>query len=263
MFILIWVGLHVEGLLLLTGLTLSNTEIQKIIAFENTFDRLLDLIQAEGGLAGEYIVSDCLALIFNLLEYNVSNQSYFRETSCMQRLVALLPTATGPGQGERERKGESGWTEERERHTLHLLKVIRSLIVPSNPNTAANQTVFGNCGLVAALLPWTVHTGSSRVASESLFTLGDLIRGHAENQRMFSLSRHDHVSNKPGQPAAAVTDLSLALSERPFPIPSLLALCMICFDRRQPLSHRLAAAYVFEASLSLSLSCMCVCVRVH
>lgn len=65
-----------EGLLLLTSLTENNAEIQKIVAFENAFERLIEIIVEEDGLNGGIIVQDCMQLIINLLRYNVSNQVY-------------------------------------------------------------------------------------------------------------------------------------------------------------------------------------------
>lgn len=50
----------VEGLLLLISLTQSNAEIQKIVAFENAFDRLLGIILNEGATDGGIVVQDCL-----------------------------------------------------------------------------------------------------------------------------------------------------------------------------------------------------------
>ena len=59
---------------MLISLTENNADIQKIVAFENAFERLLEIIAEEGGLNGGIIVQDCLHLILNLLRYNVSNQ---------------------------------------------------------------------------------------------------------------------------------------------------------------------------------------------
>ena len=59
---------------MLISLTESNADIQKIVAFENAFERLLEIITEEDGLNGGIIVQDCLHLILNLLRYNVSNQ---------------------------------------------------------------------------------------------------------------------------------------------------------------------------------------------
>jgi hypothetical protein len=67
-----------EALLLLIALSEQNAEIQKIVAFENAFDRLLFVVNEEGGPSnGGIVVQDCLQLIMNLLKYNVSNQVRF------------------------------------------------------------------------------------------------------------------------------------------------------------------------------------------
>ena len=63
-----------EGLLLLISLTKSNAEIQKIVAFENAFERVLNIVEEEGSTDGDIIVQDCFQLIHNLLRYNISNQ---------------------------------------------------------------------------------------------------------------------------------------------------------------------------------------------
>lgn len=63
-----------DGLLLLIHLTQDNADIQKIIAFENTFERLIVIIQDLGSTDGGAIVEDCLQLMHNMLRYSVSNQ---------------------------------------------------------------------------------------------------------------------------------------------------------------------------------------------
>jgi len=68
-----------QALLLLIALTKSNSSIQKIIAFENGFDKILQIIQEEGYSDGGPIVEDCLQLFLNLLRSNTSNQTFFRE----------------------------------------------------------------------------------------------------------------------------------------------------------------------------------------
>ena len=66
-----------SGLLLLLALTKSNAEIQKIVAFENAFEKLLGIIIEEGASDGDIIVQDCIELIHNLLQFNVSNQVFY------------------------------------------------------------------------------------------------------------------------------------------------------------------------------------------
>lgn len=66
----------IEGLLLLISLTKANADIQKIVAFENAFERLLMVVKEEGLSDGGIIVSDCLTLMLNLLRGNASNQVF-------------------------------------------------------------------------------------------------------------------------------------------------------------------------------------------
>lgn len=81
----------VDGLLMLIQLTENDADIQKIIAFENTFERLLHIVSEEGATAGDIIVQDCLQLMQNLLRHNISNQVHFgsfRDLS--DRLMAMI-----------------------------------------------------------------------------------------------------------------------------------------------------------------------------
>lgn len=65
--------------MLLTQLTKSNTNLQKIVAFENAHDHLFDIIREEGYADGGVVVEDCLILMLNLLRNNPSNQTFFKE----------------------------------------------------------------------------------------------------------------------------------------------------------------------------------------
>lgn len=68
-----------QTLLLLIQLTKGNANIQKIVAFENAFDRLFEVIKEEGYADGGIVVEDCLLFMLNLLRNNASNQNFFME----------------------------------------------------------------------------------------------------------------------------------------------------------------------------------------
>jgi hypothetical protein len=63
-----------EALLLLPALIAGNADLQKIVAFSGAFEKLLDIVQREGGVEGGIIVQDTLVAIGSLLRFNVSNQ---------------------------------------------------------------------------------------------------------------------------------------------------------------------------------------------
>ena len=58
-----------DAMLLLIQLTKGNANLQKIVAFENAFDKLVDIVQVEGYSDGGIVVEDCLRLMLNLLRY--------------------------------------------------------------------------------------------------------------------------------------------------------------------------------------------------
>lgn len=78
-----------QVLLLLIQLTKGNANIQKIVAFENAFDRIFDVISQEGGAEGGIVVEDCLLLMMNLLRGNSSNQNFFKEGEKIYLLKSL------------------------------------------------------------------------------------------------------------------------------------------------------------------------------
>ncbi|PWN24291.1 hypothetical protein BCV69DRAFT_280185 [Microstroma glucosiphilum] len=103
-----------EALLILPHLVDSNADIQKLIAFEGAFEKLLDVVAQEGRIEGGVVVQDALEALEALLRYNVSNQNYFRETLSIPLLAPLLfyppplpPNAPAHIAGQREQQLES------------------------------------------------------------------------------------------------------------------------------------------------------------
>jgi hypothetical protein len=140
-----------EGLLLLTGLTPSSPELQKLVAFENAFDKIMNLIIAEGSLSqGGIVVQDCLSLLANLLRLNVSNQSFFRETGCVPRLSKLISEVVV----EQDSEGDvADWARiQRDKNIWGLLAVIRLFLVKGGLGTQANQLSLWQSGVFLQVL---------------------------------------------------------------------------------------------------------------
>jgi hypothetical protein len=75
-----------DDILLLKNLTRTNANIQKIIAFESGFDRIMEIIDSEGSaLDGGIVVEDCFNLLLNLLQTNYSNQNFFKEANYIKQ----------------------------------------------------------------------------------------------------------------------------------------------------------------------------------
>jgi hypothetical protein len=122
------------------------------VAFENAFEILFSLIEAEGTLThGTEVVEDCLSLLAHLLRFNVSNQSFFRETGCVKKLTKLLSDC--------EQEMESGdepapaWAlVHRDKNVWGLLAIIQLFLVRGGVGTPANQTAFWQHGVTEQVL---------------------------------------------------------------------------------------------------------------
>ncbi|KAJ2776754.1 Vesicle-mediated ER to Golgi transport protein [Coemansia javaensis] len=248
-----------EGIQLLIAMTESNADIQKIVAFENAFDHLLAIVDEEGGVRGNIVVQDCLQLLHNLLNYNVSNQNFFREASGIQRLPNLL--ITDPSQTAAGRSGAAAaaygadndddddieWTAQHARNMLVVLDIIRMLIQPGNTNTASNQTAMQQCGLIPPLLQLALaQEAPSSVRSQALYAIGDIIRSHAANQNLFQRILITATAEDDDDAAAAAA--------KAIPEPAIVIVIRLSVGKRPagvPVNEyyivRAAAAYLVQA----------------
>jgi intracellular protein transport protein USO1 len=140
-----------EGLSLLTYLTPNSSELQKLVAFENAFDRIFTIIKLEGSLSsGDRVVEDCLILLSNLLRMNASNQSFFRETGYVPKLTLLLKDALVVTDSE---EGVAEWARlQRNRNIYAFLAVLRLFLVWGGVGTQANQASFWQHGVLTQVL---------------------------------------------------------------------------------------------------------------
>ncbi|GAB1212445.1 hypothetical protein ATERTT37_001584 [Aspergillus terreus] len=222
-----------QALLLLIALTPASEEFQKLVAFENAFELIFALIEAEGALShGSEVVEDCLSLLANLLRLNISNQSYFRETGCVKNLTKLLADAN---QEQESEEPTPQWTlAARDKNIWGLLVIVQLFLVRGAVNTAANQLAFWNNGIMVQAL--SVAFGqkfSVNVTSKALATCADLIRGNQPLQEQFG-DVEVVWGSQPAEGAANgvqrinVIEALLKLSLEPAPIQFLDARLAAC-----------------------------------
>ncbi|KAK2174660.1 hypothetical protein NP493_786g01099 [Ridgeia piscesae] len=169
-----------DGLLLLLHLTRNSTNIQKIVAFENAFEGLLNIINEEGTSDGGIVVEDCLHLMLNLLKNNSSNQNFFKEGSYIQRLTPFFDLQSTPSEG---------WSAQKVTNIQLMLLLLRSLVSPGNPQqqTTDCQKVMYRCGLLEKLCHILMASGvPADVLTESINTVSEVIRGCSTNQEYFA-----------------------------------------------------------------------------
>ncbi|ESZ95065.1 hypothetical protein SBOR_4520 [Sclerotinia borealis F-4128] len=194
-----------EGLSLLTYLTPSSSELQKLVAFENAFERIFSIIKLEGSLHdGDRIVEDCLILLANLLRLNVSNQSFFRETGCVPKLSKLLTDALG---AESEAGEVAEWAKaQRNRNIYALLAVLRLFLMIGGAGTQANQASFAHHSVLSQVLQLAFSRSTEvEIKAEALSTCADIIRGNPTLQENFAQQQVTSVLDEPsansnGQP---------------------------------------------------------------
>ncbi|KAI9206543.1 p115 like vesicle tethering protein [Polychytrium aggregatum] len=226
-----------DGLLLLISLTQSNAEIQKIVAFENAFDRLLVIIIEEDGIDGGIIVQDCLQLTLNLLRYNVSNQNFFRESSCIQKIQYLI-NALDAKKGHEAAVPSKPWSDQKIANTALVMDLIRILVVPNSPNTAINQNVMGQAHIIHTLIDVALNNAvPAKVQIQALRAMADSIRGNPSNQDVLSKS-------------FVVADMSEDNKQKDAsPMSALFALITIATCTAESFVIRAAAAYALECYL--------------
>ncbi|KAJ5682558.1 hypothetical protein N7462_005723 [Penicillium macrosclerotiorum] len=226
-----------EALILLIALTPASEELQKLVAFENAFEIIFSLVEAEGSLThGTEVVEDCLSLLAHLLRYNVSNQSFFRETGCVKKLTTLLAECQVEPEGE---DLPPQWSlVYRDKNVWGLLAIIQLFLIRGGVGTPMNQTSFWQNGVTEQVL--SIAFGqkfSVNVTSKALATCADLIRGNPPLQERFgdieiiwgSRSKGETESNGHTEPERInVIEAFLKLSLQPSPNSMLDARLAAC-----------------------------------
>ncbi|CAH0564036.1 unnamed protein product [Brassicogethes aeneus] len=210
-----------DALLLLINLTKSNANIQKIVAFENAFDRLFDVIKDEGYTDGGIVVEDCLLLMLNLLKNNTSNINFFKEGSYIQKMspMFLLP----------DNIEEIGWSPQKASNMHCVLQLVRTLVSPNNPVQiiTACQKTMRNTNLLEALCGILMASGvPADILTETINTVGEVIRGNLTNQEYFA---NVTAPSNPPRPAIVVLLMSMVNEKQPFQLRCAVLYCFECF----------------------------------
>ncbi|GAA5926865.1 hypothetical protein JCM3775_007063 [Rhodotorula graminis] len=180
-----------ESLLLLIALTTQNADIQKLLAFEGAFDKLFNIVRQEGGIgSGGIVVQDCLAAIGGLLRWNVSNQNYFRETSCIPILAPLLlfPRPNALSAQSLATFAFQSWSEQKVINAGLVISLVRMLVGGAGGSgRSQNQDALLKTGLTRCLIELALASNAPAVLkSQSLNALADIMRSSPDNQTLLT-----------------------------------------------------------------------------
>ncbi|XP_059057856.1 general vesicular transport factor p115 [Achroia grisella] len=210
-----------ETLLLLIKLTKGNANIQKIVAFENAFDRLFEIVSSEGYSDGGIIVEDCLLLMLNLLKNNSSNIYFFKEGSYIQKMLPMFHT---PDEAE-----DAGWSPQKVSNVHCMLQIARTLVSPSNSVQIISccQKIMKNVGLLDSLCNILMASGvPADILTETINTVGEVVRGDVTNQDFLG---NVMAPSNPPRPAIVVLLMSMVNEKQPFSLRCAVLYCFQCY----------------------------------
>ncbi|EDV25698.1 uncharacterized protein TRIADDRAFT_24021, partial [Trichoplax adhaerens] len=208
-----------EGLLLMMQLTKANNAIQKLIAFENGFDYIIDIIAREGYSVGGIVVEDCLLILRNLLNSNVSNQNFFREGRYCIHWTVYNDSDTD----------EFDSAKQKAANIIHMLQILRLLVSPDNSQQSLVlcQKVIFQCGLLKVLCELLLSSSVSEdIVLELLITIGDTLRGANQNQDYFAKFS---LSADAQRTAIIVLLLNMVTDKTTYPLKYASLYCFKCF----------------------------------
>ncbi|RUS74436.1 hypothetical protein EGW08_017801 [Elysia chlorotica] len=217
---------------LLNQLTKGHGNIQKIVAFENAFERIIDIIKEEGATDGGIVVEDCLLLLQNLLRNNTSNQNFFKEGSYIQKLKPFFII-----DDEYAASRQGGWSAQKVTNMHLMLQLVRTLVSPNNPQnqTVACQKVMNHCGLLQDLCSILMATGvPADVLTETINTVSEVIRGSQPNQEYFASVL---APSNPPRPAIVVLLMSMVNEKQPFVLRCAVLYCFQSFLYKNEVSQ--------------------------
>lgn len=235
-----------EAILLLMALVRDNFNIQKLVAFENTFDRLFEIIEEEGGIRGSILVQDCLTLLTNLLMYNASNQKFFLETDCVPKLARLLAEPIDSSSDESTvddplfSAAPIVWTEQRLQNMSIALEICKSFVDKDNQQKEQNQNRLYQAGIFFSIMRLTFsHLTEIPIRKTALEITGDLIASNKDLQ--YEFSRIDVPYIDPSLP------IQIQRYDKSIPAPlALLNWCLLS-NSVHTFEIRLSSAYCLQS----------------
>ncbi|XP_045537122.1 general vesicular transport factor p115 [Papilio machaon] len=233
-----------EMLLLLIKLTKGNANIQKIVAFENAFDRLFEIVSSEGFSDGGIIVEDCLLLMLNLLKNNSSNINFFKEGSYIQRMLPMFNTP--------EENEDAGWSPQKVSNVHCMLHIVRTLVSPCNSVQIVSdcQRILKNAGLLDSLCNILMASGvPADILTETINTVGEVVRGNVANQEFVG---NVMAPSNPPRPAIVVLLMSMVNEKQPFYLRCAVLYCFQCYLYHNEMSQANLVQTLLPSSTDVS-----------
>ncbi|KAG5518313.1 hypothetical protein PMAC_003109 [Pneumocystis sp. 'macacae'] len=224
-----------EAILLLIAISNDNIELQKRAVFDNVFDRILAIMQYEGGfLYGNVIVSDCLVLLRNLVRYNSSNQNWFREMGLFSKIKSFLDDILN-------KEIKVLWEKQRLINIVGILEFIRLFVPKETLGNTLNQTCILKEGVFTRIIELSFLPDiPSILQAEAMKTCSYLIKGNIDSQNFFSES------------FLSLNNMQFLVNSEYIVVQHLFFISLSPLESK--FSLKLASCYCFQSYISSDLS---------
>ena len=213
-----------DVLVLLNHLTRGNSSIQKIVVFENVFEKLFSIMNSEGYGDGGIVTQDCLILLLSLIAGNSANQLLFREGSFIQHLVAFFDSLpSNPNSVQKT------WSPEKTDNFVLLFQLIRHLVTPGSgiQQIQTVQKIANQCGLLLKTAELLSESGLPPVVLiEALGVVGELSRDFVQSQDL--VIQMNVPAMRPARSLLVVLLQTLTNDKQPLNLRLAILYCVQC-----------------------------------
>ncbi|UMM29491.1 hypothetical protein L5515_011822 [Caenorhabditis briggsae] len=219
-----------EAILMICELSRANSQIQQLLAYDNIFNDLLNIIETEP--FDSIVIEDCLFVMLNLLRKNSMNQQLFRENQLVARLGGILHTFLYGNEETEDEVDAAEWPKQRTANVIFLLQIIRTLVSPDNnsQNTHAAQKVLNQTKILEELIRvlLTEIGASFEILAESIIVVAEAIRGNYTNQELFASTVIDNGEDGP-RSSLVVLLLSMNAEKQTYKLRCAVFYCFLCY----------------------------------
>lgn len=171
-----------DCIILLMLLSQNDKNMQKVLAFDNIFEKLFEIIEGEGGVEGGIVTHDCVVIMRNILTSNSCTQKHFRELGLISRLTPYVKV------GESLSNSIDTWPTSRLNNVTGFVDVVRVFLDPLGVQQSiiASQKVVFSSGVLKCLfelLPPSALPESLSI--EACLATADALRENQVNQDTF------------------------------------------------------------------------------
>ncbi|EFO93069.1 hypothetical protein CRE_10100 [Caenorhabditis remanei] len=220
-----------EAILMICELSRANSQIQQLLAYDNIFNDLLNIIETEP--LDSIVIEDCLFVMLNLLRKNSMNQQLFRENQLVARLGGILHTFLyGHEETEEVDVDSAEWPKQRTANVIFLLQIIRTLVSPDNnsQNTHAAQKVLNQTKILEELIRVLLSEigASVEILTESIIVVAEAIRGNYTNQELFASTVLDNGEDAP-RSSLVVLLISMTAEKQTYKLRCAVFYCFLSY----------------------------------